>query len=415
MRKALKLFSVLLLTLFLSSGLFSNGFNLNGSGSKAISMGGAFIGLADDYSAVFWNPAGLSQLKGSNFSVFGTFLMPKSTYKSNLYGIDATTESKLYPSGAMGYFKSISDKLTIGLAAYVPSGLGVKWNGDDFSVLTQGTSLEWESFLAVVSISPVVSYKISEKFSIGATININYAMLDVKNPGIGQYHEDLNGLCMGATIGALFKPCDKFSIGFTFRTPSKVTLDGDIEMKGAELYGVSGTTEGERELTWPMWVGAGIAFKATDKLTITADVQYTDWKKIDVIEMNYTDAQWQAMKAHPLLGAAFNKDFNFYWDSKVQLRVGAEYLVSNSFAIRAGYYYDPAPSAIEHINILMPSITYDVITFGWAYRTDKISLDFCLEYLMGKNREAAAGIEGVLPGTYDLDIFVPNFGFTYRF
>lgn len=415
MKKALKLFSLLLLTLFLGSGLYSNGFNLNGVGSKAISMGGAFIGLADDYSAVFWNPAGLSQLKGSNFSIFGTFLMPKSTYKSDSYGIDATTESKVYMSGAMGYFKSISDKLTIGLAAYVPSGLGVKWNGDDFSILTQGTSLEIESFLAVVSISPVVSYKISDKFSIGATININYAMLDVKRAGIGQYHEDLNGLCMGATIGALFKPCDKFSIGLTFRTPSKITLDGNVEMKGAELYGFSGTTEGERKVTWPMWVGAGIAFKATDKLTITADVQYTDWKKVDVIEMNYTDAQWQAMKAHPLLGAAFDKDFNFYWDSTVQLRVGAEYLVSDSFAIRAGYYNDPAPCPIEHMNILMPSITYDVITLGWAYKTDKISLDFCLEYLMGSKREAAAGIEDVLPGIYDLDIFVPNFGFTYRF
>jgi len=415
MKKVLKLFSFLLLTLFLSSGLFSNGFNLNGVGSKAISMGGAFIGLADDYSAVFWNPAGLSQLKGSNFSVFGTFLLPKSTYKSDLYGIDATTESKLYMSGAMGYFKSISDKLTIGIAAYVPSGLGVKWNGDDFSNLTQGTSLEWESFLAVVSITPVVSYKISDKFSIGATININYAMLDVKKPGIGQYHEDLNGLCIGATIGALFKPYDKFSIGLTFRTPSKITLDGNVEMKGAGMYGVSGTTEGERELTWPMWVGAGIAFKATDKLTITADAQYTDWKKVDLIEMNYTDAQWQAMKAHPLLGAAFNSNFEFYWKSKVQLRFGAEYLVSDSFAIRAGYYNDPAPSKIEYINILMPSITYNVITLGWAYKTDKISLDFCLEYLMGEKREVAPGIGEALPGIYNTDIFVPNFGFTYRF
>jgi hypothetical protein len=34
---------------------------------------------------------------------------------------------------------------------------------------------------------------------------------------------------------------------------------------------------------------------------------------------------------------------------------------------------------------------------------------------MGSKREAAAGIEDVLPGIYDLDIFVPNFGFTYRF
>lgn len=49
------------LIMFCAVSLSANGLNLNGLGSKAISMGGAFIGQADDYSAVFWNPAGLTQ------------------------------------------------------------------------------------------------------------------------------------------------------------------------------------------------------------------------------------------------------------------------------------------------------------------------------------------------------------------
>ena len=44
--------------------LSANGLNLNGVGSKAIAMGGAFIGQADDFSAIFWNPAGLTQMQG---------------------------------------------------------------------------------------------------------------------------------------------------------------------------------------------------------------------------------------------------------------------------------------------------------------------------------------------------------------
>src|SRR5687767_8190011 len=36
-----------------------------GLGARAIGMGGAFIGLADDWTAIYWNPAGLSRLKGT--------------------------------------------------------------------------------------------------------------------------------------------------------------------------------------------------------------------------------------------------------------------------------------------------------------------------------------------------------------
>ncbi len=52
-----KLFIVLGLISSFASGLYSNGIFVNSIGAKAISMGGAFIGMADDYSAVFWNLA----------------------------------------------------------------------------------------------------------------------------------------------------------------------------------------------------------------------------------------------------------------------------------------------------------------------------------------------------------------------
>jgi long-subunit fatty acid transport protein len=40
-----------------------------GVGARAIGMGGAYTGVANDYSALFWNPAGLAQLETSEFSL----------------------------------------------------------------------------------------------------------------------------------------------------------------------------------------------------------------------------------------------------------------------------------------------------------------------------------------------------------
>ncbi len=87
MKSFLKLPVLLALIVTMSLGLYSNGINLNSNGSKAIAMGGAFIGLADDYSAVFWNPAGLTQMTEKNLAIFGADVLPKITYEFDLLGI----------------------------------------------------------------------------------------------------------------------------------------------------------------------------------------------------------------------------------------------------------------------------------------------------------------------------------------
>ena len=97
-RKVFSLFVLLsVLCGFSLVNLNANGLNLNGVGSKAIAMGGAFIGLADDYSAVYWNPAGLVQMKEANFSLSVIDIIPNSSYQFDMYGISAETESKMYP------------------------------------------------------------------------------------------------------------------------------------------------------------------------------------------------------------------------------------------------------------------------------------------------------------------------------
>lgn len=43
------------------------GFNIAGYGPRALSLGGAYTGIADDYSSVFWNPSGLARVKKIEF------------------------------------------------------------------------------------------------------------------------------------------------------------------------------------------------------------------------------------------------------------------------------------------------------------------------------------------------------------
>ena len=49
-------------------GIFFLGEEL-GVGSRAMGMGGAYVGIADDYSALYWNPAGLGQIRRMEVNV----------------------------------------------------------------------------------------------------------------------------------------------------------------------------------------------------------------------------------------------------------------------------------------------------------------------------------------------------------
>jgi long-chain fatty acid transport protein len=103
-----------------ASAALANGFNLDGVGSKAIGMGGAFIGLADDPSAVFWNPAGLTQTSRPTLYGFEMNLIPTGKYQWTYaplgVSIDAKTKSKVYPVGALGYVQPIGKKWVVGVA-----------------------------------------------------------------------------------------------------------------------------------------------------------------------------------------------------------------------------------------------------------------------------------------------------------
>ncbi len=415
-----KLIIVLLLVVFMTSGLFANGLSLNGIGSKASAMGTAFIGLADDFSAVFFNPAGLTQMEEGSFTFFGTSIIPTGTYNFEMMGMtmaDTSSIGSMYPSGAIAYYKPVSDKLIIGIAGYVPSGVGSEWSGSDLKLLTGGTDYTWNSKLFMITVSPVAALKISDKFSIGASLNINYVNLEMERPGgdgesmpFFQYEEAMSGIAIGGTFGAMFKPCDKLSIGMVYKIPVTATINGTADAPFLANFGMSAESEGERTATWPMLVGIGIAIKPNDELTLTADVIYTNWKKLVNIPISFEDPTWTMMEA--------GTEFTLKWEDTYDFKIGLEYKISDSLFFRTGFYTDNAPSPNETLNIMLPNIAYSAYTIGFGYKKGKINLDFALEYLNGNDRlvDPMNYLVGTgMPGTHGMDMVVPNVTFSIEF
>ncbi len=428
----------------LSTLSFANGLNLNSLGSRAQAMGGAFVGLADDFSTIFWNPAGMGFFKTMQGGVYGTLLMPQSKYSLTDFPvlgtvIDADGESKVYPAGLAAFYYPISENLVAGLGVFTPAGLGASWNGDDVKFLTYPflTSYEWNSKVGMITIAPGLSYRLNDMVSIGATLNINYAMFNINQWAhsaafgpflfdLGQYSEEDTGWGIGGTFGILVKPSESLSFGAVLKTPTNVSLKGTASISNFPILGVflgfplTESSPVTRDLDWPLQVSGGLSFKPIQGLTINADIQYTAWSKLgndngDIVS-EYGETLWNVFMA-----MGDRDTIPLRWKDAIQIRVGGEYMLTEAFALRLGYMYDPAPAPLETMNFLLPNYDFNTLTAGLGYTSGGLQLDLGFEYLIGGERNVSFMdvLLGVLPnaqpGTYKMNLLVPSVSLSYKF
>jgi long-chain fatty acid transport protein len=423
------LFAALTVVLVLPTFAPANGLNLNGLGSRAQAMGGAFVGIANDFSAVFWNPAGAAGFRREMFGFYAIDLIPTATYRMaslipEVPYVNAKTKTSHYLGGLAAYYKPISSKIVVGLGVGTPSGLGAMWDGADFTGLTNGTAYDWSSKVGVVSISPLVAVKLSDIVSVGATVNLISGRFSLKMPAgvavladppgtpvdLGQYEENMNGWGIGATFGVLVTPSQKLGFGLTVRTPSTVSFKGTASMSRLPVYGLPGGSDLKRKITWPLWIAGGVSFRPVPRLLLSADVHWTQWSKLDRITTEYLDAVWTALME------TGRKDVRVLdWSDKTQIRFGAEFTLNASTTLRAGYYNDPAPAPDTTLNVLLPSHTFNAVSIGVGKTFSDLQLDFGLEYLMGNQRTPGYIYFDGMPGTYGMKIVVPTISVNYKF
>ena len=107
------------------------GFALLENGAKPLAMGNAFAAQADDPSALFFNPAGITQLEGKHLSVGTTIISSEFKYETSepAPSRNETSDGTFFPS-TVYYTQQLSDQVWWGLGFFSPFGLETDWNKD---------------------------------------------------------------------------------------------------------------------------------------------------------------------------------------------------------------------------------------------------------------------------------------------
>lgn len=394
-------------------------------GSKASAMGGAFVGLADDYSAIFWNPAGLSFTRQKSFFVTSAPILTSGTYTFDDYNIKADSSSKSAFIGAVGYIKPINKKIVVGIAGYVNPMVGMSWDIDAMRPMVGDSATAYGSSITDYSISPAISYRFSASVQMGLALNVHHVKWELDNPGFfGQYSESLKGTGIGATFGILASSFqDACTIGVTVKSPVRINLSGNAEM-GAPIGTMGVSADTKRSLDIPMWIGAGLALKTYRRLWATFDVHYTKWSSNREIGADFSDPAWTEY---------LDSYLKLRWKQRTQIRFGLLYKASKNLSLRAGYYKDPTPSNDEPITLLFPSANVQWITCGFGYRTKNLIIEASVEFSLKANRNIRKELRQTptpsddplanpLPtidyaecGKISFSSIVPTFSLTYRF
>jgi long-chain fatty acid transport protein len=400
--------SLLAVALF-SSGLWGGGWNNTLMGARAIAMGAAFAGVADDASAIYYNPAGLAfQESKLNLAIDGFYILPTHEY---VYPTGSRAQSKFSSSIPQLFLTyQTSDRLTIGFGAYVPyAGGGVDWVEGQLPV----PSLR--SYLGIVSLTPTVSYQVSEKFSVGLNINFYHSVFEVDTIAdpIGPMKTEESGSSLSAGLGLMFWPSERASLGLSIRGPAKMTLTGktSISVDAPGLGLVSLDLDSETRFNLPWDIEIGFAYRLSDKFLVTTSAQYTMWSALKSID--------KTIKNVP------NPDFSTYdieesepmnFKDILIVRAGMEYTISGGLALRAGIGMDRAAAPAEYLNVANIDVDKFTLLGGIGYRTGRMQIDFSYILAQGKEREKTDYTPPFgFPGKYNLSASIFGLGVTYSF
>jgi len=342
-------------------------------------MAGAFSGQADNASAVWYNPAAMTGLDGTSVSAGVVAIYPVLTHENNTVNPGSTdvSERKIHLPANFYATHRLNERAAIGIGLNSPFGLSTNWDPNSSSTRYVTT------FTKVVSMeaNPNVAYKLNDNTSLAfglAYVQLRATMEKTVNvilPGptlLGDHNFRLSGDGEGWGFNAavMRKFSDKVNAGLSYRSRVKVDLEGDASLTGGPAA-TAGT--GKTTITLPDLIQLGVSYKASDRLTVNTDLDYTLWSTYDRIVVTSDNL---------LFNATEEKQWHDVWC----LRIGGQYLLSDQWKLRAGYVYDKSPIGSSRFDTSTPDADRQGITIGTGYGAGNMTVDLAYMYLRFNKR-----------------------------
>ncbi len=375
---------VIILTVFISASLvFAGGVNrLGGLGPKAGGMSGAFTAVADDASAFYYNPAGLTQIKSNYIFVGGDLVLPHFQYQAPMSSTLSSKNDVSHLMPLFGFSAPVSEKFAFGLGVISPYGLGASYS-------------QMESLLTLTDLVPAVCWQVTDELSLGAALNLGWSQFEYDAPitvgglPVGFSKSEATGSGVGATFGALVKPLDWLHLGFVYRLPTKVKLEGDTEIVSPATGAIA--DDFVTHFTFPGRATVGLAVKPQTNWAVAFDANWYDYSGADKFRISYDN-----------LPTAYQK---LDWQDNCSFHLGAEYKPIDWLSLRTGIGYQTAVIPDSTVSPLTPDASGWDAACGLSVSWKAITLDASYIFAWG-SRNVGIRPSHAAPGSYNAQVHI---------
>lgn len=379
----------------------AGGFDLPDQDAFAVARGLAVVATADNPSAIFYNPAGLTQLTGNHLEAgfYGIYLDPQYTPPGG-----GNTFHNQDPFGGIPqlYYVHGNEKQTFsyGLGIYAPSGLNVRWQ-DNTGFRTLGT----QGSLEQIAINPVVAFRLLDTLSIGAGLSANYANLDLRQgilwPGqpYDQFRFQGEGWGLAGNVGLLWQPVEKLSFGASLHTGMKINLEGytsaynNVAIPAYNYPAFATSTSAKADFQFPLKAEAGVSYRPTPKWNLEFDVDYTDWNSMGTVTIQ------QAHAFPPLFPQ--NIPLPLQWESSMYYELGATRYFDNGWHVSGGYIFNQNAVPSAHYNTVVADEDRHFFSLGVGRKGKQFDFDVAYQFGYGPDRTVSGSTPAASGQTAD--------------
>lgn len=385
-----------------------SGFGIFTQGASALGQADAVIAHSSGPSAIFFNPALINALPGTQLEIGTTLLLPSREFKSAANGSTASTQDTVYYPSSLYASHAFTDKISAGLGIFNPFGLGTQWN-DDWEGKYLATSSKIETYI----INPVVSYRITPKLSFAAGLDVLYLNATLENkvflpappfpvplPNANQKFTG-DGTGVGYNLGAAYSAGHGITAGVSYRSEIDIDVTGDVTINDP-LAGSLLNAAGKAAITLPRQVMAGVAYQPNRNITIETGFRWEDWRSYKQLALV---VDGQPSQTYPK-----------NWHSTFAVNVGGSYRLNKTFTLLGGYLYgwDPVPDSTFEPSV--PDASTHLLCFGSEITLDKLLLSFSYAYQLQQERTKVTNEYGAIAnGSYNADIHLLGLSVGYHF
>jgi len=396
---------------------------------SAVGAGDAFAGegtTSMGLSAMFWNPAAVTQEPGVGFESHSSIIMPGSTRTTNStltspslnsldpapnlnYGIGQTAFVPAFYAAA-----KIDPNWFIGVAIDAPYGLITDQGGRGQASQQLGN----RASISSIEANPIVGYKINDMVSVAAGLRVTYVQARFNRslfglPTFGNFDSpvqtDLSDVGLGFTAGITVKPVPGTELSLGYRSQETLKLEGTsffvpnlallASPATAPFSGITANLSSRETL--PDQVNFGVSQRITDTFKLLGTVEWTHWSVLQAVPLTFTSGPVPGTTADTL---------NLFFRDGWFFSLGGEYKWDPQTTLRAGIGYEISPVTSQFRDINIPDSNRVQLSSGITrYLGKGITLDFGYSYiwfadapiLVGPGNPDQSKLITLIPGVFN--------------